>query len=144
MRPLGVTLIGFYQILRGVIDVLFGVSVIAFTNLAARMASLAAEGLGAGRFMHGLGHSVGFAILVFGVLHLAAGWGVLGMKNWGRLLTILFSAFGLFLLLPALAHGHVFSVAFGFINGASIIYLAMPPIKRAFHGQGNPMRASAY
>jgi ribose/xylose/arabinose/galactoside ABC-type transport system permease subunit len=66
------------------------------------------------------------------------------MKNWGRLLTILFSAIGLFLLLPALAHGHVFSVAFGFINGASIIYLAMPPIKRAFHGRGNPMRAAAY
>jgi uncharacterized membrane protein (DUF2068 family) len=143
MRPLGVTLIGFYQILRGVIDVLFGVSVLAFTNFAATMVSLAAEGLGAGRFLHGFGHLVGFVIIGLGVFHLAAGWGLLGMKNWGRLLTVLFSAIGLFLLLPALSHGHIFSVVFGFINGASIIYLAMPPIKRAFHARGNPMRMAA-
>jgi hypothetical protein len=143
MRPLGATLIGFYQILRGVIDLLFGVSVIAFTTFATKMASLAAEGLGIGRFLHGFGHLVGFAILAFGIFHLAAGWGVLGMKNWGRLLTILFSAIGLFLLLPALSHGHIFSVVFGFINGASIIYLAMPPIKRAFHAQGGAMRMAA-
>lgn len=143
MRPLGVTLIGFYQILRGVIDVLFGVSILALANLAVKMASLAAEGLGAGRFMHGFGHLVGFVIIALGVFHLAAGWGVLGMKNWGRLLTVLFSAIGLFLLLPALSHGHVFSVIFGFINGATIIYLAMPAIKRAFHAEGNAMRIAA-
>ncbi len=142
MRPLGVTLIGFYQILRGVIDVLFGVSVLAFTNFAARMVSLAAEGLGIGRILHGFGHLVGLTILVFGILHLAAGWGLLGMKNWGRLLTILLSAIGLFLLLPALSHGQVFSVVFGFINGASIIYLAMPAIRRAFHAEGHPLRVS--
>ena len=143
MRPLAVTLIGFYQLLRGVIDLLFGVSVLAFTTFAAKMVSLAAEGLGVGRFLHGFGHMVGLTILVFGVLHLAAGWGLLGMKNWGRLLTILFSALGLFLLLPALSHGHIFSVVFGFINGASIIYLAMPAIKRSFHGVGISMRATA-
>lgn len=142
MRPLGVTLIGFYQILRGVIDVIFGVSVLAFTNFAARMVSLAAEGLGVGRFLHGFGHLVGLTILVFGVFHLAAGWGLLGMKNWGRLLTVLLSAIGLFLLLPALSHGHIFSVVFGFINGASIIYLAMPVIKRAFHAERNPLRVA--
>lgn len=143
MRPLGVTLIGFYQILRGVVDVLFGVSVLAFTNLAARMISLAAEGLAAGRLLHGFGHLVGLAILAIGIIHLAAGWGVLGMKNWGRLLTILFSAIGLFLLLPALSHGHAFSVAFGFIDGASIIYLAVPAVKRAFLAVGNSLRVAA-
>jgi uncharacterized membrane protein (DUF2068 family) len=143
MRPLGVTLVGFYQILRGVIDVLFGVAIMAFASFAARMVSLAAEGTAFGRFMHGFGHLVAFVIIVMGVLHLAAGWGVLGMQNWGRLLTVLFSAIGLFLLLPGLSHGHVFSVIFGFINGASIIYLAMPPIKRAFHAGGNPMRMAA-
>ncbi len=143
MRPFGVTLIGFYQILRGVVDVLFGVSVLAFTNFAARMVSLAAEGLAAGRILHGFGHLVGLAILVIGAIHLAAGWGVLGMKNWGRLLTILFSAIGLFLLLPALSHGHIFSVAFGFIDGASIVYLAVPAVRRAFYAEGNSMRVAA-
>ncbi len=143
MRPLGVTLIGFYQLLRGVVDVLFGVSVMAFTNFAARMVSLAAEGLAAGRILHGFGHLVGLAILAVGIVHLAGGWGVLGMKNWGRLLTILFSAIGLFLLLPALSQGQIFSVAFGFIDGVSIIYLALPAIRRAFHTEGHPMRVAA-
>lgn len=143
MRPLGVTLIGFYQLLRGVLGVLFGLSIIAFTSLTARLVSLAAESNAVGRWLHGFGHLAGVVIIVFGVLHLVAGYGVLGMQNWGRLLTILFSAIGMFLLLPGLAGGHIFSVVFGFINGVSIIYLAMPPIKRAFHAHGNPMRMAA-
>jgi hypothetical protein len=44
MRPLGVTLVGLYQILRGVLGLLFGVSVLLFTGLAAKLSSLAAEG----------------------------------------------------------------------------------------------------
>ena len=143
MRPLGVTLIGFYQILRGVIWTLFGLSLLVFTSFAVRMLSLAAEGSAAIRWLHGLGHVVGLALIVYGLIELAAGWGVLGMQNWGRLLTMLFSAIGLFLLLPALARGHVFSLVFGFLNGASIFYLVVPPIKRAFHAQGSPMRAAA-
>jgi hypothetical protein len=38
---------------------------------------------------------------------------------------------------------HIFSLLFGVINAASIFYLAMPPIKRAFHAEGNPMRMAA-
>jgi uncharacterized membrane protein (DUF2068 family) len=143
MRPLGVALVGFYQILRGVLGVLFGLSIMAFTSFAARMVSLAAEGSAAVRWFHSLGHLAGLVIVVFGLFHLVAGWGLLGMQNWGRLLTMLFSAIGLFLLLPALAHGHIFSIIFGFINGASIFYLAMPPIKRAFHAQAHSMRMAA-
>lgn len=143
MRPFGVALVGFYQILRGVIGVLFGLSIMAFTSFAARMVSLAAEGSAAVGWLHSLGHLAGLVIVVFGLCDLVAGWGVLGMQNWGRLLTMLFSAVGLFLLLPALAHGHIFSMVFGFINGATIFYLAMPPIKRAFHVQNYPMRMAA-
>ena len=36
MRPLGVTLIGIYQILRGVLGLLFGLSLMLFTGLAAK------------------------------------------------------------------------------------------------------------
>ena len=143
MRPLGVTLIGFYQILRGVLGVLFGLSILAFANLTAKLVSLAAEGNAAVRLLQGLGHMAGLAVIVFAVLHLIAGWGLLGMANWGRLLTLLFSAIGLVLLLPGLAHGHIFSLVFGLINGASIFYLAMPPIKRAFQTHGSSLRAAA-
>jgi len=143
MRPLGVTLVGFYQILRGVLSLLFGLSLMAFTGLAAKLASLAAEGNAVQRLLSTFGHVAGLAIIVFGVIHMLAGWGVLQMENWGRLLALLFSAVGLVLVLPGVMHGHIFSLFFGAINAASIFYLAMPPIKRAFHAEGNPMRAAA-
>src|SRR5271167_117872 len=143
MRPLGVTLVGIYQILRGVIGLLFGLSVLLFTGLAAKLASLAAEGNAVARLLYSFGHAVGLVIIVFAVVHMLAGYGVLQMQNWGRLLTILFSSIGLVLVLPGLAHAHIFSLLFGAINAACILYLAMPPIRRAFHAEGNPMRMAA-
>jgi uncharacterized membrane protein (DUF2068 family) len=143
MRPLGVTLVGFYQILRGVLSILFGLSIMAFTGLAAKLASLAAEGNAVERLLSSFGHIAGLGIIVFGIVHMLAGYGVLQMENWGRLLTLLFSAIGLVLVLPGAMHMHVFSLLFGAINAASIFYLAMPPIKRAFHAEGNPMRMAA-
>jgi uncharacterized membrane protein (DUF2068 family) len=143
MRPLGVTLVGFYQILRGVIDLLFGLSILAFTGLTAKLASLAAEGNAAESFLRSFGHAAGLVVIVFAVVHMIAGYGVLQMQNWGRLLTLLFSAIGLVLVLPGVAHGNIFYVFFGAINAICIFYLVMPPIKRAFHAEGNPMRMAA-
>jgi hypothetical protein len=143
MRPLGVTLVGLYQMLRGAIALLFGVCVLLFTGLAAKLASVAAEGNAVGRVVHGLGHATGLIIIGFAIVHVLAGYGVLQMQNWGRLLTLLFSAIGLVLVLPGMIHAHMFSLLFGAINAASILYLAMPPIKRAFHAEGNPMRMAA-
>jgi uncharacterized membrane protein (DUF2068 family) len=143
MRPLGVTLIGFYQILRGVIELVFGLSLMLFTGLVVKLASLAAEGFAAGRFFGGFGRLAVLVIILFAALHLVAGYGVLTMQNWGRLLTLFFSAIGLFLLLPVLIVVHGIPVVFGLINLASIFYLAMPPIKRAFHASGDPLRMAA-
>jgi hypothetical protein len=143
MRPVGVTLVGFYQILRGVIGLLFGLSVLLFTGLTAKLASLASEGNAVENLLRSLGHAAGLGIIVFALVHMAAGWGVLQMQNWGRLLTLLFSAIGLVLVLPGALHGNLFALLFGAINLACIFYLAMPPVKRAFHAQGNPMRMAA-
>jgi hypothetical protein len=143
MRPLAVTLIGFYQILRGVIELVFGLSLLLFTGLVAKLAALAAEGYAAGRFFGGFGRLAILVIILFAALHLVAGYGVLRMQNWGRLLTLFFSAIGLFLLLPVMIVVHGIPVVFGLINGASIFYLAMPQIKRAFHAASDPLRMAA-
>jgi uncharacterized membrane protein (DUF2068 family) len=143
MRPLGVTLVGFYQILRGVIGLLFGVSIMLFAGLAAKLVSLAAEGNAVENFLRSFGHIAGLVVIAFAIVHMIAGYGVLQMQNWGRLLTLLFSAIGLVLVLPGLLHGNIFSLLFGVINAACIFYLAMPPVKRAFHAEGNPMRMAA-
>jgi uncharacterized membrane protein (DUF2068 family) len=143
MRPLGVTLVGFYQILRGLLSLLLGLSLLLFSGLAAKLASLAAEGTAVERFMHSAGHVAALSVVVFGLVHILAGYGVLQMQNWGRLLTLFFSALGLMLVLPWLVHAHLPSLFFGAINAACILYLAMPPIKRIFHAERGPMRMAA-
>ena len=140
MRPLGVTLVGFYQILRGVVGLLFGLSILLFTGLAAKLASLAAEGHAVENILHSFGHWAGLGIIVFAVVDMIAGYGVLQMQNWGRLLTLLFSAIGLVLVLPGVFVANIFCLLFGAINAACIFYLAIPPIKRAFHAAGDPVR----
>ncbi|HEY6302161.1 MAG TPA: hypothetical protein VIX14_03765 [Terriglobales bacterium] len=143
MRPLGVTLVGLYQILRSVVEMLFGVSLLLFTGLAAKLASLAAEGNATGRFFGGVGHLASLVIILFAGLHLVAGYGVLKMQNWGRLLTMFFSAIGLVLLLPVLIVMHGIPLGFGIINAAVILYLAMPAVKRAFYEQRHSLRMAA-
>jgi hypothetical protein len=143
MRPLGVTLICFYQILRGVIGILFGFSVMLFTGLASKLASLAAEGNATGRFFGGIGHLVGLVIILFAACHLVSGYGLLRMQNWGRLLTLFLSALGLALLLPVMVVLHGIPLIFGLINAAVIFYLATPAVKRAFHEQSPSLRMAA-
>ncbi len=143
MRPLGVTLVGFYEILRGVLGLLFGVSILFFAGLVAKLASLAAEANAAGRFFGGFGHMASLVIIVFGALHLIAGYGVLGVHNWGRLLTLFLSALGLVLLMPVLLVVHGIPMAFAIINAVVIIYLALPPVKRAFHDRRHSLRMAA-
>src|SRR5712692_2952675 len=143
MRPLGVTLVGFYQILRGVLGLVFGLSILLFSGLAAKLASLAAEGNAVENLLRSFGHLAGLGIIVFAVVHMIAGYGVLQMQNWGRLLTLLFSAIGLVLILPGVFVANICCWLFGAMNAACIFYLAMPPIKRAFHAEGNPVRVAA-
>ncbi len=143
MRPLGVTLVGIYQILRGLIGLLFGLSILLFTEVAAKLAFLAIEGKATGRFFGGFGHVAGLVIIVFAALHLIAGYGILNMQNWGRLLTMFFSAIGLAVLLPVLILAHGIPLALGIINAVIILYLAMPAVKRAFHEQRHALRMAA-
>ena len=143
MRPLGVALVGFYQILRGVLALLFGLSILLFAGLSAKLASMAAEGNAVEHFLRSFGHIAGVGIIVFALIHMIAGYGVLQMQNWGRLLTLLFSAIGLVLVLPGLLHGHIFSLFFGAINAACIVYLILPAVKLAFRSTGNSLRMAA-
>jgi hypothetical protein len=141
MRPLVVTLIGFYQILRGVMYALFALSILAFGGLAAKLASLTAEGNAMQRFLSSFGHIAALIVLVAALFHFAAGYGLLQMQNWGRLLTLLFSAVGLVLLLPFL-HAAV-PLIFAAINALTIFYLVLPPVKREFHNQSKSLRMAA-
>jgi uncharacterized membrane protein (DUF2068 family) len=143
MRPTGVTLIGIYQLLRGAVGIVFALLLMLASSLAARLASLVAEGTAIARLMHGFVHLAGIVVLVLAMLHCVAGFGLLKMQNWGRLLTLLFSAIGLVALLPVIMVAHGLPLILGLINAITIVYLAMPPIKRAFHGEKATLKAAA-
>jgi len=143
MRPLGVTLIAVYQLLRGAVGVLFALGMLLFSSLAAKLSFLAAEGNALGRILHSLGSFAGIAILVFALLHILASFGLFKVQNWGRLLTLLFSAIGLVALLPVIMVAHGLPLVIGVVNAITIIYLSAPPIKRVFHGEKPALRAVA-
>jgi len=143
MRPLGVTLLGIYQILRGALGSLLALAAVLFTGLAARLSFLVVEGNTVGRMLQGFGRAAGLLTLVFALVHIFAGYGLLKMEKWGRLLTLLFAAVGLVVLLPVLIVAHGFPLIFGIIDAATIFYLAMPQVKRAFYGERTQLRAAA-
>ena len=143
MRPLGVTLIGAYQILRGVLGVLFGLCLLLFTGLAGKLAALASEGNAVERILHNFGRMAGLGVIAFAILHLLAGFGLFKMHNWARLLTLLLSAIGLVVLLPVLVAALGLPLIFAAINAVTIFYLAMPPVKRVFHAVRPAVGAAA-
>jgi uncharacterized membrane protein (DUF2068 family) len=143
MRPIGVTLVCLYQLLRGVIGLVFGLFIVFYTGPTNQFVAQASQGNAAERWMANIGHAAGIVIVVFAVVHALAGYGVLRRRNWGRLLTILVSALELALILPAAIHANWFALVFSPLNAACIFYLSMPPIRRAFQGASNPVWTSA-
>jgi hypothetical protein len=132
MRPLGVGLVGFYQILRGLVGLVFGFFVLFFDGPTNKLVSVAALGNGAERLVGHLGHGGGILIIAFAFVHMLAAFGVLQMRNWGRYLTLLFSAAELVLVIPGALRANIFALVVGALNGLCILYLAMPPVGRAF------------
>jgi uncharacterized membrane protein (DUF2068 family) len=135
MRPLGVSLIAIYQVLRGLVQVLFALGVVLFTGLTSKLASLAAEGNAVARFLAAFGKYLGIAIVVFALVHVILGFGLWFMQGWARLLTVVFSAISLASLLPFLIHPRPVALLFGILNVLVILYLMMPGTKRAFQSR---------
>jgi uncharacterized membrane protein (DUF2068 family) len=142
MRPVGVTLVGFYQILRGVIALVFGFFILFYQGPANKFTSVAAHGNVVERLLSRLSHTAGLVIIVFVILHILAGYGVLQVRNWGRTVALLFSGIELLLMVPGIVRVNIFSVVLGAINAACVFYLIMPPIGRAFRGGGSTMRVA--
>jgi hypothetical protein len=140
MRPRGVTLVAFYQTLRGLIGLVFGLFILFYKGPANQFVSRASEGNAVERFVGTFGHAAGVVIIVFALVHIVAGYGVFRVLNWGRLLTLLFSAIELVLVLPGATHANLFSLCFGVLNALSIFYLAMPAVRRSFRAESNQLR----
>ena len=142
MRPVGVTLVGAYQIFRAVCAFAGGVFFMKYTGLAAKFFSFA-HGNALERFFIGMAYAAALGVIVLALAHAFAGYGVLQRRNWGRLLALLLSAIELSVVLSGAVHGQFVLLVSGLIDAAMIIYLVTPPVRRAFHTEAGPMGAAA-
>jgi hypothetical protein len=132
MRPTGVTLSAYFQFIRGALVALFATGVFFLGGMAARLASLAAEGNSMQRLLGGLGHFIAIALLICAAVQIICGIGLLMVQNWARILTLIFSALGILFLLPRAIHLRPFSTLFAILNLAVVVYLLLPETKSYF------------
>ncbi|HTZ48421.1 MAG TPA: hypothetical protein VMH20_12560 [Verrucomicrobiae bacterium] len=135
MRPLGVTLSAFFQFFRAFLLCILALGARFLGSVAARLASVASEGNAAQRFLSGFGHFLSMALLIYAVILIVLGLGLLWRQNWARSLTIIFSALGFLTLLPRLLHFHPFSFLLGMLNLLVLIYLLSTPARAFFTGK---------
>jgi len=136
-RPAGVTVISILQFIAGAFCVLF--AILAFAGggmLATVMSQSQAQGGGALGAIAGAGLAViGVVILALGVLYGLTGWGMLGLKNWARMVTIVFTAIaGLWGIWGMISHFSIVSLIVLAFYAWVIWYLVKPDVAGAFKG----------
>jgi len=151
-RPGGVTVIAILEFLGGVGCILVGLAVMLGGGmLAAVIGQSGEQGSGAGAGVLGaLGAALGIVVLVFALLYFLVGWGMLKLKGWARIITMIFAGLSilgsLFGITGFLAHFNVVAlfwlVARLAIAGWIIWYLMQPNVSAAFNG-GQTRTASA-
>ena len=132
MRPLGVTLSAWFELVRAALISLVGLAVTLVGRVASRLAAVAAEGNTLQGVLAGFGKFVGIALLIYAAIQLALGLGLLMRQNWTRLLTMIFCGLGVLILLPRLIHLRPMSMLFGLLQLGVLIYLALPETRCYF------------
>lgn len=138
MRPLGVTLSAYFQFLRAFLVALFALGVYFVSGMASRVAALATEGNVLQRVLYGFGHFIGMAMLIYALILVLLGAGLLFRQGWARFLTVIFSALSLLLFLPRALHLRPFALLFSLLNLAVIIYLLLPQARFWFEAKTPP------
>ena len=140
-RPTGVTVIAVLDFIGAGFCVLAGVGMMVGGGFIATMMSQQSGGASAG-LMGAIGAAAGIFFLVCAAIAALLGWGMLKLKEWARIVTIVLSALGalgaVLGLFAVLAHFVVFGVFWALvrlaINGLIIWYLLQPHVKAAFQG----------
>ena len=146
-RPGGVTVIAVLEFLGGAICALIGgLALLGGGLLATLMNQSGGQGSAAGAGIVGaLGAALGIVVLFFAALYFVTGWGMLQLKGWARIITMVLaglSILGSFWRLqfnPFLLFWVAVRVA---IAGWILWYLLQPQVSAAFNG-GQAKAASA-
>ena len=144
-RPAGVTILAVLEFIGAACLALLGVLVIVGAG-AGFLGSMSQGQGGMGGLMAMLGGALAVFLFVFAAIGGLVGWGLLTLKNWARIVQIVFSALGVLGTLFGLVHfssammvGFVIRLA---INGLIIWYLLQPNVAAAFNA-GQARTASA-
>jgi hypothetical protein len=156
-RPLGVTLIGVLDFLGMVVQIAIGVlMLVGMSFMGAFISKLAADNpqlanVNMTGIMAGVGAVFAIVFFVFAIVSALIGWGMLALKNWARIISIIYSSigilcFGLGLLLSLLHFrplGFLWDAGWFAVNGLIIWYLLQPNVKAAFAGRSRTVAATA-
>lgn len=137
-RPTGVTVLAILDFLGALILICAGLAFLLGMGIAG--AGMMSQARGGGAFLAGLGAIGGVVFLVFAAISALIGIGLWKLKNWARIVTIVFSGLGilggLLGLLTALLHFSVFTLVFRlvFIGIYALIiwYMLQPDVKKVF------------
>jgi len=143
MRPLGVTLTAIYEFLRAGVYLLLGLGVVSVGGLLSKLMPDSPQGATMSRLTSGAGHLIGILFLLYAALPIALGIGLLLLKNWARILTIVLSALAFLVSLRSLLgvhHRPMISLA-GLLHLAIVIYLLLPGTTRAFTARSTSQAA---
>lgn len=140
-RPTGVTIIAVLDFIGAGVCVLAGLGMMLGGGVVATMMSQQQGGAGAG-ILGAIGAAAGVFFLVCAAVAVLLGWGLLKLKEWARIITIVFAAIGaVFSLIGMFAVlGHFAAVGIFValirlaINGLILWYLLQPHVKAAFQG----------
>ena len=132
MRPVGVTIIAVLTWIRGAFYVVIGLMLLVVGHLSARIMSAMSDHFFQTLFSRA-GKALGFGALLIALAYIVVGLGLWQLKNWARTVTIvlvsLWLVFGLIGLLHSPTPWHIVRVL---IDGAIVVYLALPDVKRLF------------
>jgi len=138
-RPTGVTILGVLAYFFAVCIVVLGL--LSFIGGSFVASLLASAGSSLPASMAGvIGGVIGVLFICFAVLYFLTGYGLMALKNWGRIIAIvlcLLSLLGSLAGIPALMHGFGMFLAFWVLVRLAIAililwYLFQPNVKQAF------------
>jgi len=133
MRPIGVSIIAAFSWLMGAVWALAGLSVIGFTHVGGKLLARLTDAHVLQRLTSGPGVTVGAVLLLTALVYLVVGFGLWHLKNWARILTLLFVGIALLIGLRGLIEfHHVSRVVRSAIDACILIYLTLPGVSRVF------------
>jgi len=133
MRPVGVTIIAVLTWIRGSMYALTGLFLLVVGHVSARLVSTMASDPFFETPFSRVGKALGFGALVIAAAYIVVGLGLWELKNWARAVTVILVCiwlfFGLIGLLRFPTPWHVVRIL---IDGAIVVYLMLPEVKRLF------------